>query len=52
MELAECVEEIESRHAGRNRATLEGLAAIDDADHSGVASEEQVAAAFHAFRRA
>jgi len=30
--------------------TAEELAAIDDADRSGMASEEKIEAAFHAFR--
>jgi hypothetical protein len=51
-ELANYAEEIERRHSGRYDATSEELAAIDDADRSGTATEEQVAAAFFAFRRA
>ena len=49
-ELANYAEEIECRHSGQH-ATSEELAAIDEADRSGTATEEQVAAAFLAFRR-
>jgi hypothetical protein len=35
---------------GSYQATPDELAAIDNADRSGVATEEQVAAAFSAFR--
>jgi hypothetical protein len=50
-ELADYAEEIERRHSGQYQATAEELAAIDEADRSGTATEEQVAAAFLAFRR-
>ena len=51
-ELAEYAEEIENRHSGVYVATEEELAAIDAAAKSGVATEEEVEAAFRAFRRA
>jgi hypothetical protein len=51
-ELANYAEEIERRHSGQYHATSEELAAIDEAERSGTATEEQVAAAFLAFRRA
>jgi hypothetical protein len=50
-ELAEYAEEIESRRAGTYHATLEELQALDEAERSGVASEEEVEAAFRTFRR-
>jgi hypothetical protein len=50
-ELAEYVDEIERRHSGQYQATADELATIDVADRSGVASEDQVSAAFRAFRR-
>ena len=50
-ELANYAEEIERRHSDQYHATSEELAAIDEADRSGTATEEQVAAAFLAFRR-
>ncbi|MEN3375592.1 MAG: hypothetical protein V7604_947 [Hyphomicrobiales bacterium] len=49
-ELAELAEFIEVRHRGEYRATAEELRAIDDADRSGVASEQDVEAAFKTFR--
>src|SRR5438132_988258 len=51
-ELAEYVEQIESRHRSEYEPTAEELRAIDDADRSGVATEEEVGAAFRAFRSA
>ena len=50
-ELAEYAEQIESRHGRDYRATPEELQAIDEADRSGVATEEEVEAAFKTFRR-
>lgn len=52
IELAECAAEIEDRRAATYRATQEELAAIDDAQQSGVASDLEVEAAFKTFRRA
>jgi hypothetical protein len=43
--------EIEARRTGSYRATLEELQAIDDADRSGMAADEEVEAAFRTFRR-
>jgi hypothetical protein len=52
-ELAEIALEIEaSVSGGVYHATDEELQAIDAADRSGVASQQQVDAAFRAFRRA
>jgi hypothetical protein len=50
-ELAEYAEVIESRHGGDYEATADELEGIDEGDRSGVASEEEVAAAFRTFRR-
>jgi hypothetical protein len=50
-ELAEYAEEIESRRVGKYHATPEELQALDEAERSGVASEEEVEAAFRTFRR-
>jgi hypothetical protein len=50
-ELAELARQIESRRTGVYRATAEELQALDEADHSGVASDEEVEAAFRSFRR-
>ena len=51
-ELAEAARDIEARRAGVYHATPEELRAIDEALKSGVATEEQVEAAFKSFRRA
>jgi hypothetical protein len=51
-ELADRAEEIEGRHRGGYQASPDELAAIDEADRSGVAGEHEVAAAFAAFRSA
>jgi hypothetical protein len=51
-ELAQIARDIEARRSGVYHATPEELAAIDDADRSGIATEEEVEAAFHSFRRA
>jgi hypothetical protein len=52
-ELAEIALEIEAGFGGGvYRATADELQAIDEADRSGVASEQQVEAAFRTFRRA
>jgi hypothetical protein len=52
-ELAEIALEIEaSVTGGAYQATEEELEALDQAERSGVASDQQVQAAFRAFRRA
>jgi len=51
-ELAELARDIEARRSGVYRATPEELRALDGAEHSGVASDEEVEAAFQSFRRA
>jgi hypothetical protein len=50
-ELAELARQIEARRTGVYRATPEELRALDDAEQSGIASEEEVEAAFRSFRR-
>lgn len=50
-ELAEYAREIEARRSGVYHATLEELADIDEAERSGVATQEEVDAAFRTFRR-
>jgi hypothetical protein len=50
-ELAAIAREIDAQLIGGcYRATAEELEALDDAEHSGVASEAEVEAAFRAFR--
>jgi hypothetical protein len=50
-DLAEIAREIDAQLAGRTyRATAEELAALDEAERSGVASDEEVDAAFKSFR--
>ena len=52
-ELAEIALEIEAEfRGGVYHATADELQAIDEADQSGVATQQQVEAAFRAFRRA
>ena len=51
-ELAQLAADIEARRSGVYMATPEELRAIDDADQSGVASDEEVEAAFRSFRGA
>jgi hypothetical protein len=51
-ELAEIAREIEARRTGVYRATPEELRAIDEAEQSGIATDEEVEAAFKAFRDA
>ena len=51
-ELAAYAREIEARRTGVYHATMEELAAIDDAERSGIATEEEVEAAFRTFRPA
>ena len=50
-ELAEVARDIEARRTGVYAATVEELRALDEADRSGVASDEEVEAAFRSFRR-
>jgi hypothetical protein len=50
-ELAEVARDIEARRTGVYRATAEELKSLDDADRSGIASEQDVEAAFRSFRR-
>ena len=50
-ELMEIVREIEAQRTGRYHATQEELEAIDEAERSGIATDEEVEAAFQAFRR-
>jgi hypothetical protein len=52
VELAEYAREIEARRTGVYHATPDELRAIDEADRSGVATDEEVEAAFRTFRRA
>jgi hypothetical protein len=49
-ELAEYVRDIEARRTGVYHATPEELKAIDEAERSGVALDDEVEAAFRAFR--
>jgi hypothetical protein len=49
-ELAETARQIEARRSGIYRATADELQSLDDADRSGIASEEEVEAAFRSFR--
>jgi hypothetical protein len=51
-ELLEVARDIEARRKGVYRATPEELRAIDEAERSGVATDEEVEAAFRSFRRA
>ena len=51
-ELAEILEEIEQRYRGEYRATPEELQSLDEAEASGIASEQDIEAAFASFRRA
>jgi hypothetical protein len=50
-ELLEYAREIEARRSGIYRATPVELQAIDEAEQSGVATNEEVEAAFRSFRR-
>jgi hypothetical protein len=50
-ELAEVAREIEARRSDIYRPTAEELRAIDEAERSGVATDEAVEAAFQSFRR-
>jgi len=49
-ELAQVARDIEARRTGVDRATPEELKSLDDADRSGIASEQDVEAAFRSFR--
>jgi hypothetical protein len=49
-ELADVARGIEARRTGVYRATAEELKALDAADHSGIASDQEVEAAFRSFR--
>jgi hypothetical protein len=50
-DLAQIAREIDAQLAGRAyHATAEELASLDEAERSGVASEEEVEAAFKSFR--
>jgi hypothetical protein len=51
-ELAEIARDIEARRSGIYRATPNELAAIDEADRGGVASDQEIEAAFRTFRPA
>jgi hypothetical protein len=50
-ELAEVAREIEARRTGVYKATEDELRELDAAELSGIASEDEVEAAFRAFRR-
>ena len=50
-ELAEVARDIEARRTGVYRATQDELRALDEAERSGTASDEEVEAAFKRFRR-
>jgi hypothetical protein len=52
LELAEYARQIESRRGADYQPTGEELRAIDEADRSGVASDDEVEAAFKEFRQA
>jgi hypothetical protein len=49
-ELAEIARLIEARRNGVYRATADELRILDEADRSGIASKEEVEAAFRSFR--
>jgi hypothetical protein len=49
-ELAELARDIEARRSGVYRATADELKALDEAERSGVASEQEVEAVFRSFR--
>jgi hypothetical protein len=51
-ELADIALELEASLGGVYRATPEELQALDEAEQSGIASDDEVEAAFKAFRRA
>jgi hypothetical protein len=47
----ELARQIEARRTGVYRATPEELQALDEAERSGIANDEEVEAAFRSFRR-
>jgi hypothetical protein len=49
-ELADIARQIEARRTGVYRATADELRTLDEADRSGIASEQEVEAAFRLFR--
>jgi hypothetical protein len=49
-ELADVARGIEARRSGVYRATAEELKILDEADRSGIASEQDVEAVFRSFR--
>jgi hypothetical protein len=49
-ELAELARDIEARRSGVYRASEDELQALDEADRSGIASEQEVEAVFRSFR--
>ncbi len=51
-ELAEYARTIQARRTGLYHATPEELAAIDEAERGGIATDDEVEAAFRTFRRA
>jgi hypothetical protein len=50
-ELAEIAREIEARRSGVYKATADELRTLDEAERSGIATDEEVEAAFRSFRR-
>jgi hypothetical protein len=50
-ELAEIAREIEARRSGVYKATADELRALDEAERSGIATNDEVEAAFRSFRR-
>jgi hypothetical protein len=50
VELAEVMREIEARRTGVYSASADELRALDEAEQSGIASAEEVEAAFRSFR--
>ena len=50
-ELIDILEQIEIRHRGEYHATAEELEVLDQAERSGLATEQEVEAAFQTFRR-
>jgi hypothetical protein len=50
-ELAEIAREIEARRSGVYKATVDELRALDEAEQSGIATDQEVEAAFRSFRR-
>jgi hypothetical protein len=50
-ELVDIIEQIEIRHRGEYHASEEELEALDEAERSGIASEQEIESAFQTFRR-